>query len=372
MKPTGRTVILVGAGHAHLAMIKQAHALRAMGAELLLINPGPAVYYSATSIQMLSGAAEPQQVRLPVAELIERGGGEFLAARVDKIDAEDREIWAAGRRFEFDLASVDIGSGVRLPSALAGANALTVKPFENLLEARRRVEATLAGAGRSHVVVVGAGPAGVEVSLAALALARRMGRAGRLRLSLIEQSDRILPELPDKAQAAGFDALTAAGAEIILSHRATRYDDAVITTDGGVERQADLLLYAGPPRVGPLLSESHLPTAPDGSLRVEPTLQAVGYPHLLGGGDCIRLEQGPALQRIGVYAVREGEVLLENVRRLLAGKPLGDYRPQEQFLQILNLADGRALAVRGQRVYIGRGAMWLKRWLDWRFVRTYQ
>ena len=121
----------------------------------------------------------------------------------------------------------------------------------------------------------------------------------------------------------------------------------------------------------PLFRTSGLPVADDGSLLVTDSLQSVGFPEILGGGDCISLT-GKRLDRVGVYAVRQAPVLYANLSALLSGKSLVRFTPQSKYLQLLNLGDGSALFIRGTMAYHGKSAFFLKDYLDTSFVRTYQ
>ena len=73
-----------------------------------------------------------------------------------------------------------------------------------------------------------------------------------------------------------------------------------------------------------------------------------------------------------MYAVREGPVLDANLRARLAGRPLRRYRPQHDFLSLLNLGARHALAAKWGLVATGR---WVWRWkdhIDRRFVERFR
>jgi NADH dehydrogenase FAD-containing subunit len=88
-------------------------------------------------------------------------------------------------------------------------------------------------------------------------------------------------------------------------------------------------------------------------------------------GDCAAMS-GPDLPKLGVFGVRQGPVLLDNLLAVLSGKPPRPYEPQRRWLTILNLGDGRGLAVRGRWWWLGRTSLWAKDRIDRRFLRRYR
>ena len=103
--------------------------------------------------------------------------------------------------------------------------------------------------------------------------------------------------------------------------------------------------------------------------RIRPTLQVEGTEHLFAVGDCASLT---GMQKAGVYAVRSGPILAENLRRALAGQALRNYEPQQEYLSLLNLGDGTALGIKRGIAFEGRWVMHLKDRIDRRFVERYQ
>ena len=73
-----------------------------------------------------------------------------------------------------------------------------------------------------------------------------------------------------------------------------------------------------------------------------------------------------------MYAIRQGTFITRNIRALLSGKPLQSYRPQKDFLALINLGDGRALGTKWGRLVEGKWVMTLKDWIDKSFVKRFQ
>lgn len=75
--------------------------------------------------------------------------------------------------------------------------------------------------------------------------------------------------------------------------------------------------------------------------------------------------------KAGVFAVRQGPPLAENLRRFLTGQALKPFRPQKDFLGIITAGDRSAVATRGSIAISGD---WLWTWkdqIDRKFMRNF-
>jgi selenide,water dikinase len=98
----------------------------------------------------------------------------------------------------------------------------------------------------------------------------------------------------------------------------------------------------------------------------------MGHDDLFAAGDCATLVEHPRTPKAGVYAVRQGPYLTRNLRAALAGRPLASYRPQRDFLTLLNLGDGSAIGGKWGVSFEGRWVMELKDRIDRRFMERFQ
>src|SRR5262249_43825061 len=81
---------------------------------------------------------------------------------------------------------------------------------------------------------------------------------------------------------------------------------------------------------------------------------------------------GRPLPKAGVFAVREGPVLWENLQRLFSNRELVPYEPQRGFLSLLSTGDGQAIAEYKGFSGHGRWAWKWKDYIDRKFMRMYQ
>lgn len=361
-----KRLILAGAGHAHLCSIMNIPDFIRAGYSVTVVSADDFHYYSGMGPGLLTGLYTPNQTRFAVRIMAENRGAEFITGCVSRIDADEKRIILDdGRMLDYDVLSCNLGSFVSpLPSGPSAV--IPVKPIENLYTAGRALEHCMKTQSL-RVLVVGGGPAGVEIAGNLEGLAERTG--GSLHITLVSQSpllERFMPRVR------GIVAESFARRKIRILENATisHFTETKAILESGETIAFDKAFNATGIRPSGVFRRSGIPTGQDGGLLVNKYLQCVNYPDIYGAGDCIAFAPRP-LDRVGVYAVRQGPILYANLQACLSGAPLTAFRPQHRYLSILNLGDGRGVAVRGAFVYNGRLAFRLKDFIDRMFMRRF-
>ncbi len=370
--PPRRTVILVGAGHAHLHVTAHAEALARHGARVVLIDPGE-FWYSGLATGMLGGRYQPAEDRVDPRALAETHQAEFIKDRVESITPSARRLrLAGGEELAYDYLSINVGSLVN-SEALVGAThdptVWSVKPIANLWKLRQHLEARFGAGEAPRVAVIGGGPTGSEVAANLAALATRHGMD--MRITLITHGDRLIEHAPAAAARALQQKLTGLGVTIQLRTRITiREGSSLISDDGGCV-PADVVVLALGLEAHPIVQSLGLPARPKSGLRIDGTLRSIADERVFASGDCAAME-GLDLPKLGVFGVRQAPYLHANLLACLKGAPLSEYKPQKRSLAILDLGDGTALATWGPWWWCGRFSRWLKGFLDRRFLARYR
>jgi selenide,water dikinase len=321
----------------------------------------------------VAGQYRVEEIEIDVERLARKAGAAWLKAPATGVDVKSRHVHVRGAApLVYDTASFDVGStvsgldrpGVRqhgLPTRPIGDFAHRV---DTLIErARSRPELRLA--------VVGAGAGGVELAVAFHARFSRLGLRGAS-VVLLESGQRVLSGYPESAARRIERNAEARGIEIRYGSTVAgaHADRLVLETGDSVACEA-FVWVAGSASL-PLFDGSGLERDERGFVKVRETLQTVGHDEIFATGDCASLITNPRLPKAGVYAVRQGPVLAHNLKARTTGRALRPYRPQRDFLSLLNLGDGRAVAIKWGVSAEGAWAWWLKDAIDRRFVRRYQ
>lgn len=368
---TGSTrlrLVLVGAGHAHLLLMRHARRLQAAGLTVFLVAP-PRFRYSGAVTGVLSGRYPPAYGELDVAALAGRRGVVYIARTVTSVDRARRRLELSDGAFlSYDLASFNVGS-VMTPSPFGGevARVWSAKPLDSLMRLLAVLEREMDVTGRApSLVVAGGGRSGLEIAAALAGLARRRG----VRPDVVLVGAHGHPA-GDGAPPAAWRRLRShleqAGVRFEAGRVASRAPDAV-ALDTWRELKARHLVLAHGLAAQPLMGRLGLPSAPDGALCVDATLRPPGDPSIFATGDGCAFLDDPR-PRMGVFGVRAAPILLHNLLAAAKGGEPHSYRPQRRWLSIMDLGDGTAFATRGSAWRLGRDMAWLKTRLDEAFMR---
>ncbi len=356
------------------------------GARLTLIVDQPVAVYSGMVPGFVAGQYARSDLEIDVRPLALRAGARCIVARAIGVDLARRRVLLDGRPpIAYDTVSFDVGAtvaGLEVPGARE--HAVPTRPIGAFVARVDEIVAAARGRDGFRVAVVGAGAGGVEV---AFGLAARLGGAAgrRAEILLLETGPRVLPRYAPAVARRVEAAAAARGIRIRVAAAIARVEPDAVHPAGGERIAVDATVWVSGAAALPIFEGSGLATD-RGFLRIGPTLQCEGREDVFAAGDCAAWTAGPPLPKAGVYAVRQGPVLAENliaraggpvaragglVARARGGR-LRRYRPQRDFLSLLNLGDGTAIGTKWGLSAEGRALFALKDRIDRRFVRRFQ
>jgi pyridine nucleotide-disulfide oxidoreductase family protein len=364
----GRTsIVLVGAGHAHVEVIRAFGLRPPAGADVTIVTDRLRAPYSGMLPGCIAGDYGVDEIHIDVAALAARSGCQLVEAEAVGVDRAARLVLLKDRPpIPYGLLSINIGVVPDLDGiAGAEAHAVPVKPVASFLRRLAQAEATLADAGRARrIVVIGGGAAGIELAFAfrdrwpaaAITLVAGGGLAPALNGGIRRRASRALGE---------------AGVAVVERDEATAVDADAVTLASGRSLEADAVFVSTAARPPSWLDGTGLPRAADGGIAVRPTLQVSDDPSVFAAGDCATMADHPR-PRAGVLAVRQGPVLARNLAAACEGHRFEAYRPQSDVLTILRTGPERAIAGRGRWPAVEGAWVWRwKRWIDQRFMARY-
>jgi selenide,water dikinase len=370
-------LLLVGAGHAHLEILRRLALEPTPELETTVVSLEQRHFYSGMTPGYLAGQYTAADITSDVLAIARRAGAQCVIGCAAGLEPAARQVTLQdGRTLPYDLVSFNVGSLLAGSDGPAAAHAERIKPLHRVARLKERLDAlagTFAGGHGTRparIVVIGAGAGGVEVAFAAAATLDRSGCARDI--TIVDRGSRILSGYGEPFQRLAERALKVHRIGLRLSAGVTAVEADQVLLDGGGALPSDLTVWLTGPQGASLFGASGLPTEPRGFLWIEDTLRSVADPRVFAVGDCGTFTQFPGIAKSGVYAVREAPILWHNLLAAARGQPLIHYRPQRSFLSILNTADGRALLRYKGLCTWSRWAWRLKDRIDRGFMRKYQ
>ena len=356
--PIETDILLLGAGHAHVEVLRRFAMKPEPGVRLTLVGREPETPYSGMLPGLIRGDYTTDQAHIDLAPLAAAAGARLIIGEAVAIDPTARTVGVTGRPdIPFDLLSIDVGGTPAMPDN----GGIPVKPIGRFLERLAGLEATLPQ--DSRIAVVGGGAGGVEL---ALALAQRM--RGQTRVTLVSSTPEPLTSAPPRARRLARAALVDGGVELVSGVTAGALRNGVLPLSDGTALDAAAALWVTGV-IGPaFLATSGLACDEAGCVRVDAALRSVSHEFVFAAGDCAALGR----PKSGVWAVRAGQPLADNLRRAALRLPPKPWKPQRDALVLLGLGGGRAIGWRNGLVASGRKIGWLKDWIDRRWMRMYK
>jgi selenide,water dikinase len=366
--PVLRDIVLIGGGHSHAVALRMWAMRPVPGARLSLICTDTETPYSGMLPGFIAGHYDCEDIHIDVRRLAEFAGARYYRDEVVGIDRAERRVICRQRPpVAYDLLSINIGSTPRLGHvAGADAHAVPVKPIRQFGERwRALLERVRQHAGRTTVAVVGAGAGGVELALAMhYRLGRELQARGRdpdeLAVHLFSAGPVILPTHNRAVRRAFEGVLAQRGIAVHRDAEVVEVAPGRLRTRRGETLAADEVVWVTQAGGAAWLGATGLALDEAGFIRVTDTLRTETDPRIFAAGDCASMIGRP-LEKAGVFAVRMGPVLAENLRRSLLDQPLKAYRPQRRWLALISTGDRHAIASRG--ALFARGD-WVWRWKD--------
>ncbi|UJF16026.1 FAD-dependent oxidoreductase [Jeotgalibaca sp. MA1X17-3] len=354
-------LVLIGGGHAHLIFLRELLATP-IPHEIILISADPYQYYSGMFSGFTEGLYGIDDIRIPIEKLCQENSVEFIVDTIIEVDPINKTAKGiSGQIYPFDVVSINIGSSIS--ELLDSTTIKSIKPnyqFPDIIDQFRSGE---------KPVIIGGGSAGLELALTTTAWRKNNNQEANV--TLISAS-RLLSSYGTKGSTKIRQVAKRKGLEVIENETVEHLQQNVLTTKRNQRIEWSHLLSLTGPIPSPLFKENELLKDEKGFLLVNSTLQHNEYPFVFGAGDCVTVEEYPLLPKNGVYAVRQGHLLVKNLKAYLENQEkLLHFTPQKRFLSILSTGNQEGLLTYGSFYFHGKISWKIKHYIDKQFMHSF-
>lgn len=235
-----------------------------------------------------------------------------------------------------------------------------------------------------NVVVVGGGAAGIELSFAMRARWNDLLRDSKLSITLLDSNAELLPSETPACRSALQTIMKKYNIDVRPNSIVQEVTSSLIHVSSSETNEAEqipytLCLWSTGAEAHQLAYDIHVQCGLDispkrGWIRVNQHMQSLSHQSIFAAGDCCQIVNGDKQSppKAGVYAVRSGPILIENLMRLLSRKELTTYHPQDDFLKLIMCGDGTALGFRFGIPIYGKWVWQLKDHIDTMFMNLFE
>ena len=385
-----KDLVLIGGGHSHAIVLKMFGIKPLPGVRLTLISDVLYAPYSGMLPGHVAGFYNYDECHIDLRSIAKFAQCEIFVDRAIAIDLnKNRVICQIRPPVNFDCLSIDIGSTPATLSVPGAAEyAIPAKPVPEFLASWNQ----LVSARQNHpekllkIAIVGGGAGGVELALnmqsrlqseihlfhsgAELMPAHNKRVRRHLKQILINRGIKL--HLMEKVSAIEKLEMIeiASDAQFLIPNSQFPIPHAQICCESGLELKCDRIFWVTQASAANWIGESGLATDSNGFMQVSDCLQSVSHPNVFGAGDIAAMVNYPR-PKAGVFAVRQGKPLFENLQQFLLGKPLKPFAPQSQYLALIGTGNKRAIASRGNFMWESPLLWYWKDWIDRKFMQSF-
>jgi selenide,water dikinase len=368
-------LVLVGGGHSHVQVLLALARRRIADLQVTMISRDVLTPYSGMLPGVIAGHYAPGDAHIDLEPLCTAAGAELVHAEVTRLDPTTSTVCCGDRdSWSYDLLAINCGSAPSLDGIPGAAGmGVPVKPISQFLPRWSRLSRDLFALKptRHRVAVVGGGAGGVELALAMDYRLRRAGGLEGVEITVINAADVLLPGSPPRLGERLGRILAGRGVTVRNGTRVQAAHAGALETNRGESIRVDDVLWVTDAAAQTWPAVGGLAVDASGFVEVDAGLRSLSHPQIFAAGDVARFTPR-ALPKAGVYAVRQGPLLANNLLRAAAGRPLRSYRPQHHFLTLVSTGDRYAVAARGGWTAEGHWVWHWKDWIDRRFVRRFR
>ncbi|MEK7535113.1 MAG: FAD-dependent oxidoreductase [Patescibacteria group bacterium] len=372
-------VVIVGGGFGGIRAAQQL-AHHSDEFDITLISDKPHFEYHAALYRVVTGRS-PLEVCIPLSTIFENSPVKVVEDTIQTVYPKTKQILGKdGSKYLYDSLILALGSeNAYLNVPGLKEHSFTLRSINDALRLKEHIHEVFINTAISlkngqrqpiHIVLVGGGPTGVELSGELAIYARRMAERHRLDpntiiIDLFESGDRLLAMLDKKVSEMAFERLHHLGVNIFLNTPIleNRIEAAYLAD---MKLKTKTLVWTAGVTTNELYSKiKGLSFNTMGRVLVDLSMQAKGTSNLYVIGDAAASIYSGMAQT----AFYDGVFVAECLRRKLHGRPMATYKPHKP-ISAIPIGPGWAIGITTIGVFRGKLGWILRRMADLRFFNS--
>lgn len=339
-----------------------------IGLHTILISDTYDAVYSGLTPTYIQGQINKDEILIDLQRLCFNAGAIFIKDKIKSLDVENNVIFLENSpKINFDILSINTGSISKKSKIKIHdyANFINVKPISLFVDRIKKLDEELIENRKKKITVIGRGISGYEICFC---LKQRY--QNKIDITLIgtkeldEKNINLISKRKIKKISQDYQIKE-------LTERVLEIHPKRILLSNGEYLDSEINILSTGASSPNWFKASFLEKDDEGFGIVNQNLLSVSCNNIFVTGDLSTINKFPRAKS-GVIAVRQGEILKENIFLKLKGEALIKYIPQKNWLYIINTSDEKALV---NYYFFSFHSKWgknLKMWIDINFMKKFK
>lgn len=337
-------IVIIGGGFAGVELVR---ALSKADVQVVLIDKHNYHSFIPLLYQVATAGLSPGDISNPLREFLkENKNFHFRMARVKRVDPDQKQIYTNIGTLQYDFLVIASGSRTNFfGNEQIQKNSLRLREISDAIEIRTRlinnfeqalqVKDERALQRHMNIVIVGAGPTGVEMAGAIGELRKSVLPKDypeldfrRMHIYLVEGSDKVLGAMSPSSSRKAVRYLKKFGVDLLLGVQVKSYEDGVATLSNDLQIFTDCLIWAAGVK-GNLIDGLREGAVERNRILVDEVNRIKNHTYVFAIGD-VALQADKkypkGLPQLAPVAIQQARHLGENFQRMLKGKEMKPFR----------------------------------------------
>ena len=366
LKSLNKQLVLIGGGHSNVQVLRKLCMNEYKGLNVVLISESYGAIYSGMTPGYIEKLYSLEEITIDLQRLCFNAGATFIKDKVIRMDENNQILHLNDNpSIPFDILSINSGSisnkqEIHIEN---DSKVILVKPINNLVSKINLIDEIIERSSQKKISIIGGGVASFELSFS---LHKRYN--SNISLDIISKhpleeknlNKSSINKIKKIAQNMGIN---------LISKQTIAINNSEIKVDDKDVIYSDLILLSTGASLPEWLAHSKLEMN-ENFIAVNQHLQSLNFKNIFVSGDAASI-QNFKRPKSGVMAVRQGEILRDNLFLFLQNKSLKKFKPQINWLYLIGTYKNSAILNYFNFSFEGKWCWVLKKLIDLNFIKKF-
>ena len=361
-----KQLVLIGGGHSNVQVLRKLCMYEYKGLNVILISESYGAIYSGMTPGYIEKLYSLDDITIDLQRLCFNAGATFIKDKVVSLDEENKIIHLKeSPSISFDILSINSGSisNKQTIHIENDSKIISVKPISSLVSKLEKIDEVIDKSSQKKISIVGGGIAAFELGFA---LHKRY--FGKISLDIISKQPLVEKNL-NTTSINKIEKIAKKMGIKLISKQAISINNSEIKVDDEEVIYSDLILLSTGASLPEWLVKSNL-EMDENFIAVNQQLQSLNFKNIFVSGDAASILNSTR-PKSGVMAVRQGEILKDNLFLFLQNKALKKFKPQKNWLYLIGTYKNSAVLNYFNFSFEGKWCWALKKIIDLNFMKKF-